>query len=95
MNAYIGLMWVLRFKNAGFYTKQLILFWSKPTTVCSDSITHYLTRQVHIKSPRIHLHTPPNPTRSRWYDHEGLKADYKPDSPTHYLFHALDMLNSL
>ncbi len=38
-------------------------------------------RQVHIKSPRIHLHTPPNPTCSRWYDHEWLKADYKPDSP--------------
>ncbi len=41
------------------------------------------TRQVHIKSPRIHLHTPPNPTCSRWYDHEWLKADYKPDSPPH------------
>ncbi len=41
------------------------------------------TRQGHIKSPRIHLHTPPNPTCSRWYDHEWLKADYKPDSPTH------------
>ncbi len=40
-------------------------------------------RQVHIKSPRIHLHTPPNPTCSWWYDHEWLKADYKPDSPTH------------
>ncbi len=40
------------------------------------------TRQVHIKSPRTHLHTPPNPTCSRWYDHEWLKADYKPDSPT-------------
>ncbi len=39
------------------------------------------TRQVHIKSPRIHLHTPPIPTCSRWYDHEWLKADYKPDSP--------------
>ncbi len=38
-------------------------------------------RQVHIKSPRIHLHTSPNPTCSRWYDHEWLKADYKPDSP--------------
>ncbi len=37
------------------------------------------TRQVHIKSPRIHLHTPPNPTCSRRYDHEWLKADYKPD----------------
>ncbi len=23
------------------------------------------TRQLHIKSPRIHLHTPPNPTCSR------------------------------
>ncbi len=34
------------------------------------------TRQVHIKSPRIHLHTPPNPTCSLWYDHEWLKADY-------------------
>ncbi len=33
------------------------------------------------KSPRIHLHTAPNPTCSRWYDHEWLKADYKPDSP--------------
>ncbi len=32
---------------------------------------------------RWHLHTPPNPTCSRWYDHEWLKADYKPDSPTH------------
>ncbi len=44
------------------------------------------TRQVHIKSPRKHLHTPPNPSCSRWYDHEWLKADYKPDSrppPTH------------
>ncbi len=40
-------------------------------------------RQVHIKSLRIHLPTPPNPTYSRWYDHEWLKADYKPDSPTH------------
>ncbi len=39
------------------------------------------TRQLHIKSPRIHLHTPPNPTCSRSYDHEWLKADYKPDSP--------------
>ncbi len=39
------------------------------------------TRQVHIKSPRIHLHTPPNPTCNRWYDNEWLKADYKPDSP--------------
>ncbi len=39
-------------------------------------------RRVHIKSPRIHLHTPPNATPlSRWYDHEWLKADYKPDSP--------------
>ncbi len=38
------------------------------------------TRQVHIKSPRIHLYTPPNPTCSRWYYHEWLKADYKPDS---------------
>ncbi len=38
------------------------------------------TRQVHIKSPHLHLHTPPNPTCSRWYDHEWLKADYKPDS---------------
>ncbi len=28
-----------------------------------------------------HLHTLPNPTCSRWYDHEWLKADYKPDSP--------------
>ncbi len=27
------------------------------------------------------MHTPPNPTCSRWYDHEWLKADYKPDSP--------------
>ncbi len=35
------------------------------------------TRQVHIKSPCIHLHTPPNPTCSRWYDHEWLIADYK------------------
>ncbi len=35
------------------------------------------------KLTRIHLHTPPNPTCSRWYDHEWLKADYKPDSPTH------------
>ncbi len=43
------------------------------------------TRQVHINSPRIHLHTPPNPTCSRWYDHEWLKADYKPDSPTLYV----------
>ncbi len=33
------------------------------------------------KLTRIHLHTPPNPTCSRWYDHEWLKADYKPDSP--------------
>ncbi len=40
------------------------------------------TRPVHIKSPRILLHTPPNRTCSRWYDHEWLKADYKPDSPT-------------
>ncbi len=40
------------------------------------------TRQVHIKSPCIHLHTPPNPTCSRWYDHACLKADYKPDSPS-------------
>ena len=39
------------------------------------------TIQVHIKSPRIHMHAPPNPTCSRWYDHEWLKADYKPDSP--------------
>ncbi len=37
-------------------------------------------RQVHIKSPLIHLHTPPNPICSRWYAHEWLKADYKPDS---------------
>ncbi len=34
----------------------------------------------------LHLHTPPNPTCSRWYDHEWLKADYKPDSPTHHYF---------
>ena len=40
------------------------------------------TRQVHIKSPRLHLHTPPNPTCIRWYDHEWLKAGYKPDAPT-------------
>ncbi len=26
-------------------------------------------------------------TFSRWYDHEWLKADYKPDSPTHPLKH--------
>ncbi len=39
------------------------------------------TREVHIQSPRIHLNTPPNPTCSRWYDHDWLKADYKPDSP--------------
>ncbi len=39
------------------------------------------TRQVHIKSPRIHLHAPPNLTCSRRYDHEWLKADYKPASP--------------
>ncbi len=40
------------------------------------------TRQVHIKSPGTHMmHTPPNSTCSRWYDHEWLKADYKPDSP--------------
>ena len=28
-----------------------------------------------------HLHTPPNPTCSRCYDHDWVKADYKPDSP--------------
>ena len=39
------------------------------------------TKQVRIKSPRIHMHTPPNPTYSRWYGHAWLKADYKPDSP--------------
>ncbi len=39
------------------------------------------TIQVHVKSPCINLHTPPNPTCSRWYDHEWSKADYKPDSP--------------
>ncbi len=37
---------------------------------------------------RIHLHTPPTPTCSRWYDHEWLKADYKsewftPPPPSH------------
>ncbi len=32
---------------------------------------------------QITTHTPasPNPTYSRWYDHEWLKADYKPDPP--------------
>ena len=39
------------------------------------------TTQVHINSPRIHLHTPPNPNCSRLYDHEWSKADYNPDSP--------------
>ncbi len=39
------------------------------------------TRQVHINSSRIQMHTPQNPNCSRWYDHEWLKADYKPDSP--------------
>ncbi len=33
---------------------------------------HYLT-----------THTPPNQTCSQWYDHEWLKANYKPDSPTY------------
>ncbi len=34
-----------------------------------------------LKSPRIHLHTPPNPTCSRWYEHDLLKVDYKPVPP--------------
>ncbi len=33
------------------------------------------------RSTLTHTHTPPNPICSRWYDHEWLKADYKPDSP--------------
>ncbi len=39
------------------------------------------TPRVHIRSPRLHLHTPPNPTCSWWYDHEWLKADNKRDRP--------------
>ncbi len=29
----------------------------------------------------LHLHAPTNPTCSRWYDLERLKADFEPDSP--------------
>ncbi len=51
------------------------------------------TRQVHIKSLRIHLHPPPNPTCSRWNDHEWLKADYKAASPTHYRLTPEDLVD--
>ncbi len=49
------------------------------TVILSDSVV--LSSSGY--SPRIYLHTQPNPTCSLWYDHEWLKADYKPDSPTH------------
>ncbi len=32
----------------------------------------------------MYCYTPPNPTCSQWYDHEWLKADFKPDSPPLY-----------
>ncbi len=47
-----------------------------------SSTMMHLTTVVVIKSPRIHLHTPPNPTCSRWYNHDWLKDDYNPDSPS-------------
>ncbi len=37
---------------------------------------------VHRSAQTRQVHTPPNPTCNRWYGHEWLKADYKPNSPT-------------
>ncbi len=65
--------------------------WVLVTGLFRSSSTQYMAMGIRLK-PCFHpqalyfrtsiFHwTPPNPTCSRWYDHERLKADYKPDSP--------------
>ncbi len=82
------ILWNWHFRNKTIKQSLLIPFCSPVAELSQWLGTQKLsgldrsaqTRQVDSKSPRIHLHTPPNPTCSRWYDHDWLKADYKPDS---------------
>ncbi len=42
MDAYKGLTWVLRFKNADFHSIQSLWFGSRTTTVFPNFTTHYV-----------------------------------------------------
>ena len=81
--SYDSLRWlVISFPLKGHINKQSNKQANNPAVLaCIISVTG--TQSFLKKSPHLHLHTPPNATCSPWYDHEWLKADYKPDSFIH------------
>ncbi len=94
LNAYIMSCYSVQYNTCKTTPLEIIsksylwpFFHIQETQLYVDEVTWRLAFFLHVteKSPHLHLHTPPNPTGSRWYDHEWLKADYKPDSSIHLI----------